>query len=132
MKHQLRKLCRWDYAVIGMVLVTSLVDMAGAQEGGAAILSPRDGDIVSSPVTVELQLPEEGAYHLYIDGAAFSPETLPIGGVRLTLDMPTGIHQIDLRRGGTASRDHAITVLVDRVTLPDDKNCLSCGGLRRP
>ncbi|AUQ73257.1 hypothetical protein [Phaeobacter piscinae] len=132
MKHQLRKLCRWDYAVIGMVLVTSLVGMAGAQEGGAAILSPRDGDIVSSPVTVELRVPVEGTYQLYVDGDRVGPEVVPKGDVRLTLDVPTGIHELDVGQMGTAPGDHAITVLVDRVTLPDDKNCLTCGGLRRP
>ncbi|WP_102870469.1 hypothetical protein [Phaeobacter inhibens] len=90
-----------------MALFTSLVGAEGTRIPGAAILSPRDGDPVD-------------------------PEGLPMGDVRLTLDVPTGIHELDVRQMGAAFSGQAITVLVDRISLPDDTNCLACGGLRRP
>ncbi|UWR87882.1 hypothetical protein [Phaeobacter inhibens] len=115
-----------------MALFTSLVGAEETRIPGAAILSPRDGDIVASPIAVDLRVPAEGAYHLYVDGDPVDPEGLPMGDVRLTLDVSTGIHELDVRQMGAAFSGQAITVLVDRITLPDDKNCLACGGLRRP
>ncbi|UWR63940.1 hypothetical protein K4L02_14495 [Phaeobacter inhibens] len=115
-----------------MALCTSLVGAEGTRIPGAAILSPRDGDIVASPIAVDLRVPAEGAYHFYVDGDPAGPEGLPMGDVRLTLDVPTGIHELDVRQMGAALSGQAITVLVDRITLPDDKNCLTCGGSRRP
>ncbi|MFV1729379.1 hypothetical protein VWY34_19255 [Phaeobacter sp. JH20_02] len=132
MKHEGRRLHLWGCAVIGMALFTSLVGAEEARIPGAAILSPRDGDIVASPITVGIRVPAKGAYHLYVDGDPVGSDGLPMGDIRLTLDVPTGVHELDVRQMGAAVSGQAITVLVDRITLPDDKNCLACGGLRRP
>ncbi|ATF17230.1 hypothetical protein [Phaeobacter gallaeciensis] len=132
MKHEARRRGLWGCAVIGMVVATSLVGAEEARIPGAAILAPRDGDILSSPVDLDLWIPADGRYQLSVDGVVFGPDPLPHGPVSLPINLPIGLYQLNLSDRNDTGGSDGVTILIDRVVTDQDNGCLRCGGLSRP
>ncbi|MFV1490831.1 hypothetical protein VWX97_03100 [Phaeobacter sp. JH18-32] len=99
--------------------------------GAAVILSPGDGDILSSPVAIGLSVPQGGKYHLRVNGVRSGSAPLPTGAVSLTLDLPTGLHQLSLSPNSGGAFSAPITILIDRVIPDEGDSCFTCGGLAR-
>ena len=111
-----------------------------AAEGAALyFISPKDGDIVSNPITVRfglknmgvapagIQYENTGHHHLLINTALPSLD-LPIindekhrhyglGQTETTLELPPGAHTLQLLLGDFAHRPHAPPVASKRITI---------------
>lgn len=102
-------------------------------------ISPKDGDVVSNPITVRfglknmgvapagIQYENTGHHHLLIDTALPSLD-LPIindekhrhyglGQTETTLELPPGAHTLQLLLGDFAHRPHAPPVASKRITI---------------
>ncbi len=116
-------------SALALSLVLALTAGAGSadQAGPPRILSPQDGDILSSPATLTLQIPQAGTYHLTLNHLPLDRTPLPAGHTSRTLDLPTGLHQLGLQAAGHAPPVAEITILVEPGQAGAD-SCLTCGG----
>ncbi|WP_333697031.1 hypothetical protein [Phaeobacter italicus] len=116
-------------SALALSLVLALAAGAGSadQAGAPRILSPQDGDILSSPATLTLQIPQAGAYFLTLNHMPLDRTPLPAGHTSRTLDLPTGLHQLGLQAVGHATPVAEITILVEPGQAGAD-SCLTCGG----
>lgn len=116
-------------SALALSLVLALTAGAGSadQAGPPRILSPQDGDILSSPATLTLQIPQAGTYHLTLNHMPLDRTPLPAGQTSRTLDLPTGLHQLGLQAVGHATPVAEITILVQPAQAGAD-SCLTCGG----
>ncbi|MEE2817251.1 MAG: hypothetical protein VX953_05875 [Pseudomonadota bacterium] len=114
---------------LSLSLVLALTAGAGSADpaGPPRILSPQDGDILSSPATLTLQIPQAGAYHLTLNHLPLDRTPLPAGHTSRTLDLPTGLHQLGLQAAGHVTPVAEITILVEPGQAGAD-SCLTCGG----
>lgn len=114
---------------LSLSLVLALAAGAGSadQAGPPRILSPQDGDILSSPATLTLQIPQAGTYHLTLNHMPLDRTPLPAGHTSRTLDLPTGLHQLGLQAAGHVTPVAEITILVEPGQAGAD-SCLTCGG----
>lgn len=116
-------------SALALSLVLALTAGAGSadQAGPPRILSPQDGDILSSPATLTLQIPQAGTYHLTLNHMPLDRTPLPAGQTSRTLDLPTGLHQLGLQAAGHVTPVAEITILVEPAQAGAD-SCLTCGG----
>ena len=116
-------------SALALSLVLALTAGAGSadQAGPPRILSPQDGDILSSPATLTLQIPQAGAYFLTLNHMRLDITPLPAGHTSHTLDLPTGLHQLGLQAAGHVTPVAEITILVEPGQAGAD-SCLTCGG----
>ncbi|CRL15175.1 hypothetical protein [Phaeobacter italicus] len=116
-------------SALALSLVLALTAGAGSadQAGPPRILSPQDGDILSSPATLTLQIPQAGTYHLTLNHMPLDRTPLPAGHTSRTLDLPTGLHQLGLQAAGHVTPVAEITILVEPAQAGAD-SCLTCGG----
>jgi hypothetical protein len=116
-------------SALALSLVLALTAGAGSadQAGPPRILSPQDGDILSSPATLTLQIPQAGTYHLTLNHLPLDRTPLPAGQTSRTLDLPTGLHQLGLQAAGHVIPVAEITILVEPGQAGSD-SCLTCGG----
>ncbi len=116
-------------SALALSLVLALTAGAGSadQAGPPRILSPQDGDILSSPATLTLQIPQAGTYHLTLNHIPLDRTPLPAGHTSRTLDLPTGLHQLGLQAAGHVTPLAEITILVEPAQAGAD-SCLTCGG----
>lgn len=116
-------------SALALSLVLALTAGAGSadQAGPPRILSPQDGDILSSPATLTLQIPQAGTYHLTLNHLPLDRTPLPAGHTSRTLDLPTGLHQLGLQAAGHVTPVAEITILVEPGQAGAD-SCLTCGG----
>ncbi|WP_271880589.1 hypothetical protein [Phaeobacter italicus] len=116
-------------SALALSLVLALTAGAGSadQAGPPRILSPQDGDILSSPATLTLQIPQAGTYHLTLNHLPLDRTPLPAGQTSRTLDLPTGLHQLGLQAAGHVTPVAEITILVEPGQAGAD-SCLTCGG----
>ena len=116
-------------SALALSLVLALTAGAGSadQAGPPRILSPQDGDILSSPATLTLQIPQAGTYHLTLNHLPLDRTPLPAGQTSRTLDLPTGLHQLGLQAAGHVTPLAEITILVEPAQAGAD-SCLTCGG----
>ncbi|MCI5100455.1 hypothetical protein [Phaeobacter italicus] len=116
-------------SALALSLVLALTAGAGSadQAGPPRILSPQDGDILSSPATLTLQIPQAGTYHLTLNHMPLDRTPLPAGHTSRTLDLPTGLHQLGLQAVGHVTPVAEITILVEPAQAGAD-SCLICGG----
>lgn len=116
-------------SALALSLVLALTAGAGSadQAGPPRILSPQDGDILSSPATLTLQIPQVGTYHLTLNHMPLDRTPLPAGHTSRTLDLPTGLHQLGLQAAGHVTPVAEITILVEPAQAGAD-SCLTCGG----
>lgn len=116
-------------SALALSLVLALTAGAGSadQAGPPRILSPQDGDILSSPATLTLQIPQAGTYHLTLNHMPLDRTPLPAGQTSRSLDLPTGLHQLGLQAAGHATPVAEITILVEPAQAGAD-SCLTCGG----
>ena len=110
-----------------------------AENAALYFISPKDGDIVSNPITVRfglknmgiapagIQYENTGHHHLLINTALPSLD-LPIindekhrhyglGQTETTLELPPGPHTLQLLLGDFAHRPHAPPVASKRITI---------------
>lgn len=116
-------------SALALSLVLALAAGAGSadQAGAPRILSPQDGDILSSPATLTLQIPQAGTYFLTLNHMPLGRTPLPAGHTSRTLDLPTGLHQLGLQAAGHVTPVAEITILVEPAQAGAD-SCLTCGG----
>lgn len=116
-------------SALALSLVLALTAGAGSadQAGPPRILSPQDGDILSNPATLTLQIPQAGTYHLTLNHMPLDRTPLPAGHTSRTLDLPTGLHQLGLQAAGHVTPVAEITILVEPAQAGAD-SCLTCGG----
>lgn len=113
--------------VLSLVLALAAGAGSADQVGPPRILSPQDGDILSSPATLTLQIPQAGTYHLTLNHMPLDRTPLPAGQTSRTLDLPTGLHQLGLQAVGHVTPLAEITILVEPAQAGAD-SCLTCGG----
>ena len=110
-----------------------------AENAALYFISPKDGDVVSNPITVRfglknmgvapagIQYENTGHHHLLINTALPSLD-LPIindekhrhyglGQTETTLELPPGPHTLQLLLGDFAHRPHAPPVASKRITI---------------
>lgn len=116
-------------SALALSLVLALTAGAGSadQAGPPRILSPQDGDILSNPATLTLQIPQAGTYHLTLNHMPLDRTPLPAGHTSRTLDLPTGLHQLGLQAAGHVTPVAEITILVEPAQAGAD-SCLTCRG----
>lgn len=127
--------------ILATVAVFSSAQAQTPVAEGAALyfISPKDGDVVSNPITVRfglknmgvapagIQYENTGHHHLLIDTALPSLD-LPIindekhrhyglGQTETTLELPPGAHTLQLLLGDFAHRPHAPPVASKRITI---------------
>ena len=127
--------------ILATVAVFSSAQAQTPATEGAALyfISPKDGDVVSNPITVRfglknmgvapagIQYENTGHHHLLIDTALPSLD-LPIindekhrhyglGQTETTLELPPGAHTLQLLLGDFAHRPHAPPVASKRITI---------------
>ncbi len=129
------------FLILATVAVFSSAQTQTPAAEGAALyfISPKDGDVVSNPITVRfglknmgvapagIQYENTGHHHLLIDTAIPSLD-LPIindekhrhyglGQTEATLELPPGAHTLQLLLGDFAHRPHAPPVASKRITI---------------
>lgn len=127
--------------ILATVAVFSSAQAQTPVAEGAALyfISPKDGDVVSNPITVRfglknmgvapagIQYENTGHHHLLINTALPSLD-LPIindekhrhyglGQTETTLELPPGPHTLQLLLGDFAHRPHAPPVASKRITI---------------
>ena len=127
--------------ILATVAVFSSAQAQTPAAEGAALyfISPKDGDIVSNPITVRfglknmgvapagIQYENTGHHHLLINTALPSLD-LPIindekhrhyglGQTETTLELPPGAHTLQLLLGDFAHRPHAPPVASKQITI---------------
>ena len=106
----------------------------------AYIISPKNGDSVSSPFTVQFGLkgigvapagvdrPNTGHHHLLVDVATMPDMTMPLpmtenirhfggGQTEVELTLPAGSHTLQLLLGDAAHTPHDKPVMSDKITI---------------
>lgn len=131
--------------IVFLILATVAVFSSAQAQTPAAenatlyFISPKDGDVVSNPITVRfglknmgvapagIQYENTGHHHLLINTALPSLD-LPIindekhrhyglGQTETTLELPPGAHTLQLLLGDFAHRPHAPPVASKRITI---------------
>lgn len=119
---------------------TQIAQAADEHAPRASILSPADGAVVTSPVTVKFGLENmmispagvehanSGHHHLLIDTPLPADMTLPIpsdanhvhfgkGQTETTIELPPGKHSLQLLVGDHMHRPHAHPVISEKITI---------------
>lgn len=128
-------------AALGLAISSQAQTRSPSKEGTLAyIISPADGVVVSSPVTVVFGLKSMGVapagvekagtghHHLLVDVNGLPDLTLPIpaddhhrhfggGQTEVTLDLTPGVHTLQLLLGDHTHTPHDPPVVSQRITI---------------
>lgn len=134
----MRKIVFLIFAIVAVSSATQAQTPVAA-DAKLYFISPKDGDVVSNPITVRfglknmgvapagIQYENTGHHHLLID-TTLPPLDLPIindekhrhyglGQTETTLELPPGAHTLQLLLGDFAHRPHAPPVASKRITI---------------
>lgn len=126
-------------AVISTLLIAQQMEKTPAPEGASLyIVSPRDGDVVTSPVTVVFGLrgmgvapagvvmPNTGHHHLLVNGEQLPDLSMPLGTnvthfgggqTETSVTLEPGVHTLQLILGDHLHIPHNPPVVSEQITV---------------